>query len=82
MDTRTGVRGRPASCDPEKPFIKREGALNIANRERDVVDAQAANNRSGSRGGILRQRPLWQDQYGQRLDKMPSRHTAAFILIE
>jgi hypothetical protein len=78
MDTRTGVRGRPASCDPEKPFIKREGTLNIANRERDVVDAQAANNR----GGILRQGPLWQDQYGERLDKMASRHTAAFILIE
>src|SRR6516165_7193299 len=54
MDTRTGVRRRPASCDPEKSFIKREGTLNIANRERDVVDAQAANNRGGSRGGILR----------------------------
>jgi hypothetical protein len=26
--------------------------------------------------------PLWQEQYGQRLDKMSSGHTAAFILIE
>jgi hypothetical protein len=82
MNTRTGVRGRPAFCDPEKSFIKREGRLNIANCERDVVDAQAANNRGGGRGGTLRQSALWQDQYGQRLDKTPSRHSAAFILIE
>jgi hypothetical protein len=82
MDTRTGVRGRPASRDSEKSFIKREGTLNVANCERDVVDAQAANNWSGGRAGILRQGPLWQDQYGQRLDKTPSRQSAALVLIE
>ena len=54
MDTRTGVRGRPAFCDPEKSFIKREGTWNIADRERYVVDGQAANDWTGSPGAVLR----------------------------
>jgi len=55
---------------------------NIADRERDVVDGQAANDWSGSPGGVLPQDIRRQYEGGQRLDKMPTRHPTAFILIE
>ena len=82
MDTRTGVCGRPAFCDPEKSFVKREGTWNIADRERYVVDGQAANDWTGSPGAVLHQGRRRQYKCRQRLDKMPTRHQTAVILVK
>jgi hypothetical protein len=55
MDTRSGVCGWPAPRDSKQSLIEREGTWNTVDRERDVVDGQAANDWSGNPVRALRQ---------------------------